>query len=568
MSRDFRRRVDDANSEQSQIGLFLHRARGLSGRAGGGAQRRLGGFPLAAGGDAGLRRHLLRADHRGSGFEHHLPGARNPTQRTAQQLHQRRHARVEDPDRLDPPLPGDAADAAGGRGEAQRVLSGHARRLRPPAPHRRTGAAREPNRPPPPPHPQDRDRPRRIGAGVSGAGAHANKPGREGAEVRRITRQRRAPDDLRRRGRVARGHLELDRQRDQIFRRKGRRVGRGRDSGRQTGHGARDRPRRGRSPRRIEADIQTFLPRPPPGRDAGQRRGAGTLHRPLHRQQTRRQDFRRERGRGDGQRLHNRTAAHRKRRGESQGPDSHGKSALMSVVLIVEDEQHLAEGLKFNLEAEGYEVEMASDGETALELLTRSPGRYDAVALDVMLPGKDGFEVALELREAGQYVPILMLTARSRPEDVLRGFEAGADDYVSKPFELGILLARLRGLLRRREWLRLSQTAAQSADVEVFDFSDKTIDFSKLELRAGGRTVQLTLMEAELLRYFIKHEGQAVSRQKLLEDVWGLREDTDTRAIDNFIVRLRRYIEDDPSNPSHLLTVRGVGYRFVAEPGE
>jgi len=238
----------------------------------------------------------------------------------------------------------------------------------------------------------------------------------------------------------------------------------------------------------------------------------------------------------------------------------------MSVVLIVEDEQHLAEGLKFNLEAEGYEVEMASDGETALKLLTRSPGRYDAVALDVMLPGKDGFEVARELREAGQYVPILMLTARSRPEDVLRGFEAGADDYVSKPFELGILLARLRGLLRRREWLRLSQTAAQSADVEVFDFSDKTIDFSKLELRAGGRTVQLTLMEAELLRYLIKHEGQAVSRQKLLEDVWGLREDTDTRAIDNFIVRLRRYIEDDPSNPTHLLTVRGVGYRFVAEP--
>lgn len=239
----------------------------------------------------------------------------------------------------------------------------------------------------------------------------------------------------------------------------------------------------------------------------------------------------------------------------------------MSVVLIIEDEQHLAEGLKFNLEAEGYEVEMAGDGETALDLLTRNPGRYDAVALDVMLPGKDGFEVARELREAGQYVPIMMLTARSRPEDVLRGFEAGADDYVSKPFELAILLARLSGLLRRREWLRLSQTAPQSAGVEVFDFSDKTIDFSKLQLiRAGRDAVQLTLMEAELLRYLVKHEGQAVSRQKLLEDVWGLREDTDTRAIDNFIVRLRRYIEDDPSTPSHLLTVRGVGYRFVAEP--
>jgi DNA-binding response OmpR family regulator len=239
----------------------------------------------------------------------------------------------------------------------------------------------------------------------------------------------------------------------------------------------------------------------------------------------------------------------------------------MSVVLIVEDEQHLAEGLKFNLEAEGYEVEMAGDGETALVLLTRNPGRYDAVALDVMLPGKDGFEVARELREAGQYIPIMMLTARSRPEDVLRGFEAGADDYVSKPFELAILLARLSGLLRRREWLRLSQTVAQSAGVEVFEFSDKTIDFSKLQLiKAGRDAVQLTLMEAELLRYLVKYEGQAVSRQKLLEDVWGLREDTDTRAIDNFIVRLRRYIEDDPSTPSHLLTVRGVGYRFVAEP--
>ncbi|HEY6402369.1 MAG TPA: response regulator transcription factor [Blastocatellia bacterium] len=238
----------------------------------------------------------------------------------------------------------------------------------------------------------------------------------------------------------------------------------------------------------------------------------------------------------------------------------------MSVVLIVEDEQHLADGLKFNLEAEGYEVETVGDGETAIELLTQNPNRYDVVALDVMLPGKDGFEVARELREAGQYVPILMLTARSRPEDVLRGFEAGADDYVSKPFELAILLARLRGLLRRREWMRRSYPEAQDAGGEIFNFSDKTIDFSNLELRVGHRTVQLTLMEAELLRYFIKHEGQAVSRQKLLEDVWGLREDTDTRAIDNFIVRLRRYIENDPSNPSHLLTVRGVGYRFVASP--
>jgi DNA-binding response OmpR family regulator len=244
----------------------------------------------------------------------------------------------------------------------------------------------------------------------------------------------------------------------------------------------------------------------------------------------------------------------------------------MSVVLIVEDEQHLADGLKFNLEAEGYEVEIVGDGETALRLLAQHPKRFDAIVLDVMLPGKDGFEVARELRQSGQYVPILMLTARGRPEDILRGFEAGADDYVAKPFELAILLARLRGLLRRREWFRLSQDlsedATQDAASEVFNFSGKTIDFSKLELSGGGRTVRLTLMEAELLRYLIKHEGRPVSRQSLLEDVWGLREDTDTRAIDNFIVRLRRYIENDPSAPKHLLTVRGVGYRFVAEPAE
>jgi DNA-binding response OmpR family regulator len=246
----------------------------------------------------------------------------------------------------------------------------------------------------------------------------------------------------------------------------------------------------------------------------------------------------------------------------------------MSVVLIVEDEQHLATGLKFNLEAEGYEIVIASDGETALALLAQNQNRFDAIVLDVMLPGKDGFEVARELREAGQYAPILMLTARGRPEDVLRGFEAGADDYLPKPFELAILIARLGALLRRREWRRLSQSrnpseaSAQNSDQATFNFSGKTIDFSKSELRAGERIVHLTMMEADLLRYLIKHEGKAVSRQRLLEDVWGLREDTDTRAIDNFIVRLRRYIEDNPSEPSHLLTVRGVGYRFVAEPGK
>jgi two-component system alkaline phosphatase synthesis response regulator PhoP len=241
----------------------------------------------------------------------------------------------------------------------------------------------------------------------------------------------------------------------------------------------------------------------------------------------------------------------------------------MSAVLIVEDEQHLADGLRFNLEAEGYEVQTVASGEAALELLERDPDRFDAVVLDVMLPGKDGFEVASQLRAAGQFVPILMLTARSRPADVLRGFEAGADDYLPKPFELAILIARLRGLLRRREWFHRSQNATENFPQEadrILTFSGKTLDFTSLELHARGKKVRLTLMEAELLRYLVKHEGEAVSRPSLLESVWGLREDTDTRAIDNFIVRLRKYIEDDPTKPRHLLTVRGVGYRFVAEP--
>ena len=241
-------------------------------------------------------------------------------------------------------------------------------------------------------------------------------------------------------------------------------------------------------------------------------------------------------------------------------------------VLIVEDEAHLAEGLRFNLEAEGCEVEIVGDGEAALALLLGDGAGaqdFDAVVLDVMLPGADGFEVARRLRAAGQYVLILMLTARGRPEDVLRGFESGADDYLPKPFDLSILLARLRGLLRRREWLTGGrQQGRAGAGAEQYSFAGQVVDFGALELRARGRVVRLTLMEAELLRYMAANSGRAVSRSELLEDVWGLREDTDTRAIDNFIVRLRRHVEEDPSEPKHLVTVRGIGYRFVPEPGE
>jgi DNA-binding response OmpR family regulator len=243
----------------------------------------------------------------------------------------------------------------------------------------------------------------------------------------------------------------------------------------------------------------------------------------------------------------------------------------MSRVLVVEDEPHLAEGLRFNLEAEGHSVQALSDGESAVAQLLERNEHYDAVVLDVMLPGKDGFEVVSDLRKNHNYTPVLMLTARGRPEDVLHGFAAGADDYLPKPFELRIFLARLQGLLRRNEWLRSSGpqppretgTATAPTDPDIFSFAGKTIDFSALELKTNGTTIQLTLMEAKLLRHLIRSQGRTVSRKSILEDVWGLCEDTDTRAIDNFIVRLRRYIEEDPAKPRHLLTVRGVGYRFV-----
>jgi len=253
----------------------------------------------------------------------------------------------------------------------------------------------------------------------------------------------------------------------------------------------------------------------------------------------------------------------------------------MSRVLVVEDEAHLADGLRFNLQAEGHAVEVAADGETALEKLADKKERFDAVVLDVMLPGKSGFDVAAQLREKKNYVPILMLTARGRPEDVLQGFAAGADDYLPKPFELAILIARLESLLRRSVWMKHADRAdpvasnnddnAQQASTseesgDSFSFGGKSIDFAELELRTLGNTIHLTVMEAEFLRYLVRSEGRVVSRKAILEEVWGLHEDTDTRAIDNFVVRLRRYIEEDPSQPKHLQTVRGVGYRFVAEP--
>jgi DNA-binding response OmpR family regulator len=239
----------------------------------------------------------------------------------------------------------------------------------------------------------------------------------------------------------------------------------------------------------------------------------------------------------------------------------------MSRILVVEDEPHLAQGLRFNLEAEGHQVDVTETGEDALRWLLEDKRGYDIVVLDIMLPGKDGFAVARELRDAEHFVPLLMLTARSRPEDVLKGFESGADDYLPKPFNLDILVARIRSLLRRKDWQRTDNGSARPPAVpDVFSFGNNVVDFAALQIKSGKQIFQMTVMEGDLLRYLIRNSGRPVSRKDMLQNVWNLDEDTETRAIDNFIVRLRRYIESDPAKPQHLVTIRGLGYQFVPSP--
>jgi DNA-binding response OmpR family regulator len=238
------------------------------------------------------------------------------------------------------------------------------------------------------------------------------------------------------------------------------------------------------------------------------------------------------------------------------------------LIIVVEDEEHLATGLVFNLQAEGYRTHHESDGDSALAWLLAAPQEGPeapaAILLDCMLPGTDGFAIVRALRAAKRFVPVLMLTARSRTEDILEGLEAGADDYLPKPFDLNILLVRLKTLLRRTAWQTEATAIVDPSPPDEYAFDHHLIRFDALELIAPHGTTHLTLMEADLLRYLTDREGKIVPRKEILEQVWRVHEDTDTRAIDNFIVRLRRYIETDPGNPVHLLTVRGVGYKFVA----
>jgi len=233
------------------------------------------------------------------------------------------------------------------------------------------------------------------------------------------------------------------------------------------------------------------------------------------------------------------------------------------LIAVIEDEEHLAHGLVFNLESEGYRTHHEADGDSAFAWLLAAEEKPAAILLDVMLPGRDGFSIVRALREAGIYTPVLLLTALGRSEDIVTGFEAGADDYLPKPFDLNVLFARITSLLRRMNW---QAPATTPAPAEIYTLNDRTIDFTALEIRTPQKTIRLTLMEAELLRYLLDRPNQIVSRKEILEAVWRVHEDTDTRAIDNFIVRLRRYLETDPAKPVHLMSVRGVGYRFVPAP--
>jgi DNA-binding response OmpR family regulator len=231
----------------------------------------------------------------------------------------------------------------------------------------------------------------------------------------------------------------------------------------------------------------------------------------------------------------------------------------MARILVVEDEAHLAEGLQFNLEAEDHEVCVVGSGEAALERLLAAGGGFDLVLLDLMLPGLSGFEVLRRVRAAGVLVPVLVLTAKDETADLVRGIEEGADDYLTKPFHLDELLVRVRGLLRRRRW----DGAAEAAAPEPLAIGAATVHFDRFELETPQGPIRLTTREMGLLRALAEREGEAVTRGELLEAVWGLRPDTNTRVVDSFVVRLRRYLEPDPSRPRHIVSVRGHGYRLV-----
>lgn len=232
-----------------------------------------------------------------------------------------------------------------------------------------------------------------------------------------------------------------------------------------------------------------------------------------------------------------------------------------SRILVVEDEETLAVGIEYNLKEEGYDVAWAQNGRQALELFDNRT--FDLIILDIMLPFVDGFDVAREIRKNTPQVPILMLTARTEVKDRVKGLETGADDYLTKPFHLEELLARIKSLLRRKKWYQDS-----TEDMPDYRFGENTIDFKNLSLKTKNNKILLTYQEAAVLKYLLQHKNQIVSREDLLEHVWGVSPKSQTRTVDNFIARLRKYVEPDRGNPKYIQSVRGAGYMFVDKTGE
>lgn len=237
-------------------------------------------------------------------------------------------------------------------------------------------------------------------------------------------------------------------------------------------------------------------------------------------------------------------------------------SASEATVLVVEDEAHLAAGLKLNLELDGYRVINARTiREATAQLVQAAP--IDLIVLDIMLPDGDGYVFCRQLREAGQFVPVIMLTARGTAEERVRGLNAGADDYLPKPFALPELLARVRSALRRRDWLQSGEPAEAARG--TLKFGAAHVNFDTHEVTAFDKPLRLTQLELDLLYYFAQHPRRVLTRDMLLEHVWKLRNAPNTRSVDNFIVRLRKYFEAQPDRPVHFLSHRGAGYKFVPD---
>ncbi len=247
----------------------------------------------------------------------------------------------------------------------------------------------------------------------------------------------------------------------------------------------------------------------------------------------------------------------------SSSDDRPGALAQPAHILLVEDEEHLAVGIRYNLEAEGFDVTSVSNGPAALEVMRQARGTVSLVILDLMLPGMSGYEVCELLRENDHAMPVLILSARTLPEDRAKGFDVGADQYLTKPFELDELISRVNNLLARYQRAGANKTELA---LPIFEFGQARIDFANHRVVVDGNEVKMTALELKLLAYFVKHQGRVIPKSELLVEVWDLPATIATRAPDQFIRRLRKILEPDPSSPRYLLTLREAGYRFVPDP--